>query len=185
MPPKTKISKDMILDAAFQLVRENGPEAINARCIAQRLNCSTQPIMYNFKTIEELRQEIYVLADGYHTNYIMSFDEKKAMPILAIGVNYIRFGYEEKNLFKFLFQTNQFDGFDMIELLSDPGLTGLFDIVADNMKSDPSEVKELFQKMFIMAHGYASLFANNALKYDEETCIRDLGYVFSNAIKKS
>ncbi len=184
MPPKTKVSKEMILDTAFKIAREEGDEAINARRIAECLNCSTQPIMYNFKTIEELKQEVYIIADEYHTNYIMSFEGKKVMPLLAIGLNYIRFGYEEKNLFRFLFQTNQFSGMNLNALFSDPALAGLLDMVAGSMKGDSSLVKELFRKMFIMAHGYASLFANNALEYDEDACSNDLSYVFIDVTKK-
>lgn len=62
MPPKPKITKQMILDASFAIAREQGYELINARTIAEKLNCSTQPVMYNFKTIEEIREETYRLA---------------------------------------------------------------------------------------------------------------------------
>lgn len=40
--PKAKISEDMIVDAALQVAREEGAESINARTVAERLNCSTQ-----------------------------------------------------------------------------------------------------------------------------------------------
>ncbi|MCM1127291.1 MAG: TetR/AcrR family transcriptional regulator [Lachnospiraceae bacterium] len=180
MPPKIKISKEHILDAAFQIVREEGHETVNARTVAERLNCSTQPIMYNFKTIEELKQEVYKIADQYHTDYLMNLDGQELMPLLAVGLNYIRFGHEEKNLFRFLFQTNQFSGLDLDALISDRSLTELLNMTADAAKCDSSSVKELFRKIFIMAHGYASLYANNALKYDPEACRNDLCYVFAS-----
>lgn len=183
MAPKTKVSKKMILDTAFAIVREEGDEAINARRIAERLNCSTQPIMYNFKTIEELKQEVHAMADEYHTNYIMSFEGKEVMPLLAVGLNYIRFGYEEKNVFRFLFQTNQFSGMNLNALFSDSSLAELLEMVAGAMNVDSLLAKELFRKMAVMAHGYASLFANNALEYDEDTCSSDLSYVFASAVK--
>ena len=44
MPPKARITRDMILDAAFDLVRAEGHEALNVRTLAKRLGCSTQPI---------------------------------------------------------------------------------------------------------------------------------------------
>lgn len=55
MPPKAKITKDMIIDAAFEIARKTGAENINARTVSQKLNCSTQPVMYHFATIEELK----------------------------------------------------------------------------------------------------------------------------------
>ena len=48
MPPKAKVTKDMIIDAAFEVARESGVENINARTVAKKLNCSTQPVMYHF-----------------------------------------------------------------------------------------------------------------------------------------
>lgn len=184
MPPKTKISREMILEAAFQLVREEGDEALNARRIAECLECSTQPIMYNFRTIEELRQEVYKIADEFHTGYIMSVEGKEESPLLAIGLNYIRFGYEEKNLFRFLFQTNQFSGMDLNALFVDPALTGVLEIIAGSMKEDLASAEVLFRKIAVIAHGYASLLANNGLEYDEDACSKDLTDVFMSAMKE-
>lgn len=55
MPPKAKITKDMVIDAAFEVAREIGTENINARTVSKKLNCSTQPVMYHFATIDELK----------------------------------------------------------------------------------------------------------------------------------
>lgn len=54
MPPKPKITRDMVVDAAFEVARKTGAENINARTVSKKLNCSTQPVMYHFATIEAL-----------------------------------------------------------------------------------------------------------------------------------
>ena len=51
MPPKAKITKEMIIDAAFEITRESGIEAVNARTISEKLGCSTQPVMYHINSI--------------------------------------------------------------------------------------------------------------------------------------
>ena len=66
MPPKAKITKEMVIDAAFEVARETGAENINARTVSKKLNCSTQPVMYHFATIEELKKAAYKKADWYH-----------------------------------------------------------------------------------------------------------------------
>ena len=43
MPAKVKVTKEMVIDAAFTVARETGAENINARTVSERLNCSTQP----------------------------------------------------------------------------------------------------------------------------------------------
>ena len=52
MPPKAKVTREMIIDAAFEIIRNTGVETVNARTVSKELNCSTQPVMYHFKTIE-------------------------------------------------------------------------------------------------------------------------------------
>ena len=116
MPPKVKITKEMIIDAAFEIARSEGAENINARTVSKKLGCSTQPVMYHFKTIEELKKTVYVKADEYHSEYITNIQSEN--PMKDIGLNYIRFAETEKNLFRFLFQTNEFIGKNICELIN-------------------------------------------------------------------
>lgn len=56
MPAKAKVTKAMIVEAAFAVARETGAENINARTVSERLHCSTQPVMYHFATIEDMKR---------------------------------------------------------------------------------------------------------------------------------
>lgn len=71
MPPKVKITKKMVADASFEVIRANGHENLNARTISEYLGCSTQPVLYSFKTVGEIREAAYEIADGYHTMFIV------------------------------------------------------------------------------------------------------------------
>lgn len=105
MPPKAKNTREMVVDAAFAIAREQGAENINARTVSQRLGCSTQPVMYHFSTIEELKRAVYEKTDWYHTEYLMNIQKPQDGVMLGIGMNYIRFAIKEPNLFRFLFQS--------------------------------------------------------------------------------
>lgn len=102
MPPKVKITKEMIIDAAFEIARSEGAENINARTVSKKLGCSTQPVMYHFKTIEQLKKTVYVKADEYHSEYIANIQSEN--PMKDIGLNYIRFAETEKICFGFYFK---------------------------------------------------------------------------------
>ena len=56
MPPKVKITKEDIINTALSLVRQEGVSAINARCVAAALGCSTQPVFSNFESMEQLQR---------------------------------------------------------------------------------------------------------------------------------
>ena len=53
MPPKIRFSKADILHVAFNITREKGIDAVNARAIAKELGCSTQPVFRAFHTMEQ------------------------------------------------------------------------------------------------------------------------------------
>lgn len=167
MPPKVKISKKMITDAAFDIVKNDGIEKLNARAIAERLKCSTQPIFYHFASIENIKKAVYEKADMYHSEYIMPKGSENISPLTELGLNYIRFGYEEKKLFQFLFQTNQFSGYRLDELIESEELSEILNMVCLEAGCDKESAKELFMKLFIVAHGCASLLANNTIEYDK------------------
>lgn len=177
MPPKVKITRKMIEDASFEIVRKEGHENLNARTIANHLNCSTQPVLYSFRTVDEIREAAYSMADKYHVEYIMP-DETEENPFLTLGLNYVRFGHKEKNLFRFLYQTDKFGGMDIDTLLGNPGLLEILNVVAKEVNCDIDEARELFLTFFSVAHGLASLLANNSMKYDEEQITRMLKKVF-------
>ena len=62
MPPKVKVSKKMVMDASFEVIRTSGHENLNARTIAEHLGCSTQPVLYSFKTMDEIREAAYAMS---------------------------------------------------------------------------------------------------------------------------
>ena len=58
MPPIPIITKQDIIDAGIQLIRENGISSVNARSLAKSLNCSTKPLFRVYKNMEELKKDI-------------------------------------------------------------------------------------------------------------------------------
>ena len=58
MPPKTKYNKEDIVDAAFEIAKEEGFSGITARSVANRLHCSVAPIYVNFATIDDLITDV-------------------------------------------------------------------------------------------------------------------------------
>lgn len=180
MPPKAKITRDMIIDAAFEIARNDGAETINARTVSKKLNCSTQPVMYHFKTIEELKKAVYVKADEFHSAYIA--DIQGQSPMKSIGLQYIRFGEKEKHLFRFLFQTNKFTEKSVSDLTSAKEAEPIFDVIAKTRNIPIEQARVIFKSLFLFAHGYASMFANNDMEYDEETILSDLDLIFNGTL---
>ena len=173
MPPKIKITREMISDAAFQIARQSGWENINARNVARQLNCSTQPVMYHFNTIEEIKKDAYKKADQFHSAYLMNIEGAQE-PMLEIGLNYIRFSVKEPLLFLFLFQSGYGPHTDLLTMIDSPELEPVLQVMMQAMNVSMEKTKEIFATLAIFTHGYASLLANHYMEYDEASASEHL-----------
>ena len=182
MPAKAKVTKEMIVDTAFAIAREAGAENVNARTVSERLRCSTQPVMYHFATIEELKRTVYAKADLYHSEYLMNIKETTKGTALGIGMNYIRFAIEEPHLFRFLFQSDYFSGKTLLELIDADELLPVLSAMQSKLNMSIEQTKKVFLTVFLFAHGYASIIANNSMKYDEDIINAQLDQAYRGAI---
>lgn len=181
MPPKVRITREMIVEAGFAIVREEGAHALNARTIARRLGCSTQPVLYQFASVEDVRKAVYAHADAFHAACIMQGLEESEMPLLTLGQNYIRFAAQEARLFRFLFQSNGLGSGNVMELVNDPSLSPMLDILQQAAGVTPEATRRIFLQLFLTIHGYASLLANNPIPYNENEADLLLGSAFTGA----
>ncbi len=181
MPPKARITKAMVTDAAFEVARSHGIENVNARTVSQRLGCSTQPVMYHFARIEDMKRAAYEKADRFHTEYLMRVAPGQNV-MLGIGVNYIRFAVEETNLFRFLFQSGFALENSVTQMIDSPELEPVLSAMQAGMGLDRERTKAVFLTLAMFVHGYASLIANNGLEFDEEAVKAHLTSAYRGAI---
>ncbi len=164
MPPKVKVTKEDIVNAAVDIVRNSGAVAINARMVASVLNCSTQPVFSNFATMDELRLAVVEKADMLCQEYIRREMEKGKYPIYkASGMAYIRFAKEEKELFKLLYMRDRSGE-------SIPKKAELADemesIVHENTGLHGTDAQLFHLEMWAYVHGIATMFATGFLALD-------------------
>lgn len=179
--PKAKISREMVVDAAFEVARTMGAENVNARTVSDRLGCSTQPVMYHFARIEEMKRAVYDKADAFHTEYLMNIDPHKGV-MLSIGLNYIGFAIKEPYLFRFLFQSGFAVGNTLLEMIDSEELLPVLTAMQGAMEMDMAQTKEVFLTIALFAHGYASIIANNSLDYDEKVVAKHLEQAYRGAV---
>lgn len=167
MPPSVRIKKEDIVEEALRLVREKGMEDLNARELAARLHCSTQPIFSNFASMEELGDAVMDRAYRYYMGYIERGMQDTAYPLYkASGMAYIRFAVEERNLFRLLFMRDR-SGEEITENRED--IAPLIALIAKNNGFSEDEAYRFHLEMWLFVHGIASMIATSYLMWDEET----------------
>lgn len=178
MPKKPTTTKEDMIEGAFRLVREKGHEALTVRNLASFLGCSTQPIMYQFPDTDVLKDLTYRKADSFHSEYILAGTD-----LLDIGIRYIRFAKEEPQLFRFLFQSGRFSGLSLEDLIMAPETAEVLVAVSSEEELSAEEAAAFFEPLVAVVHGYASLIANNAMKYDPDA-IRNALMMIAEGIER-
>ncbi len=176
MPPKIKVHREDILSAGVEIVRQEGVQALNARRLASRLGCSTQPIFSNFATMEELRQGVITQAHDLYLTYLSQAGQASAYPpYKASGMAYIRFAQEEKNLFHLLFMRDRSQ-----ESLAQ-GEEDLLCQVKRVQQATGLSAQAAYRfhlEMWIFVHGIATMLATGYLPWDWQNIDQMLTDVF-------
>ena len=108
MPPKVRFTREEIIRAALDITRESGPEALTARSLAARLDCSAKPIFGLFRSMDEVQQEVLKAGYQFYGEAIArAMESGEYPPYKASGMAYIDFARREKHLFRLLFMRNR------------------------------------------------------------------------------
>ena len=182
MPPKIKVTKEDVINAAVDIVRSSGAQAINARTIASVLNCSTQPVFSNFASMDELRLAVVERADLLCQEYMQREVDRGEFPAYkANGMAYIRFAKEEKELFKLLYMRDRSS-----ELI--PETTEQTDkmesIVHNNTGLNGVDVKLFHLEMWAYVHGIASMCATGFVDLNWELISKMLSDAYQGLRKQ-
>ncbi len=156
MPRKVTVLKEDILQAAFDMTREEGVTLVTARRLAAKAGCSTQPIFRVYKNMEEVWEAVFIKTVDFFEDFYAGFPKDYDTPFVNLGVAYIQFAQEYGNLFQMLFVGQKRYGKSLYDLIN--GQTGaigkeISKAAADGCK-DPGN---LFMKMWIFIHGAACM----------------------------
>lgn len=166
MPPKFLFTKEEIVAAALDLVRESGTEALTARALAAKLNCSVKPIFGLFTGMEEVQAEVRTAAYRLYQNTIITAQsDGKYPPYKASGMAYICFARNEKALFKLLFMCDRSN-----ETIPEDreAVKPLLELLEVKLGIGEDEAYLFHLEMWIYVHGIATMLATDYLNWDEE-----------------
>lgn len=170
-------TREQIVDAAFQLLRQKGWAAVTARTIARVLGSSTMPIYSHLRSIDELEKELQVKARHLLKEYQQRSYTQEVLLNLAFG--YVVFARDEKMLFRFLY-------FEKPESYDLEGNGEMKEIFLSEFGEDSAEGQELaklkeaghetvIRYAWIFTHGLAMLINSEAIGSASDQLI--MGYL--------
>jgi len=162
MAPRTKFTKEQIIDAAFDIVISDGIDSITIRKVAEKMGSSIAPIYVNFKDVGELIQAVIHRGVEIGNQFIM--EQNTGNPFHDIGRASLRFAKEYPVLFRDLVMksNHHMNHYEdemsvLLELMKkDPDLEGFND----------EELKDILLKMRVFQTGLSVMAANGLLPKD-------------------
>ena len=192
MPPKPRFTREEMVEAGLELVRQKGAEALTARELADVLGCSARPIFTAFENMEELRGEVKKAAHKLISNYAneaMEYDP----PFKKAGMQIILFASREPNLFKMIFMSSSDKPTSFDEVFSaHTGNNKFEEVISKAYSLSSKEARYLFEHMWIYTYGISVLCALNQCNFSDAELSNLLGveylslldYVRNNNIEK-
>ena len=170
MPPKTRITRTAVEEAAVALVRRCGVEGLNARALAGALGCSTQPVFSRFSSMEEVRAAVIRRADECYNAMVETELGRARYPAYkASGMAYITFAREEKELFKLLFMRSRSGE----EREKDEGdIVPIIEMIRKNTGLKDAEARLFHLEMWAFVHGLAVMAATDYCMLDRDLISR-------------
>ena len=134
MPPNAKFTKNEIIKAALDLVREEGISSLTARALGARLGSSARPIFTVFQSMDDVHQAVIDSAKELYKQYIQK-GLSETIAFKGVGKQYILFSIQEPKLFQLLFMAEHEDV---------PTLTRVLPLIDDNYSDILLSIKESY-----------------------------------------
>lgn len=184
MPPKPKYTREEIIDAAFEMVRENGIESLVARELGKRMGTSSSPIFTAFKNMEELQTEVRIKAlkefeacVSDAVNYTPAFKH--------VGEKMIEFAAKEPKLFQLIYlQEHEESKRYMDYVMEELGET--VEVCITVMQKDYAltyeDAKRLFAQIWMHTFAICVLVAGKVCHFTQDEISEMLSHEFQGAL---
>ena len=180
MPRSVQITKEKILTAALDVLIREGYSVVSIKSIARELNCSTQPIAWQFGNMDNMREALTKEAVTYANKKMMPTSTDCIEAFWQIGYGYINLAFDTPNLFRFVYMGESKNycrgGFNSI--LTDKGNAVLIDKLYPYLNISKEQADMLFHRMIVYTHGIVSLVVAGVLNCTKEqvySIVKDFG----------
>ncbi len=181
MPAKKLITRQKIIDTAFQIVQRDGMDSLNMRNLAKMCNCSTQPIYLSFKNAEELKSALErKIAEEFENFINIQISAGEFPEYKAIGMGYIKFAAEQPELFKYLFMRKRGN-----EGYGNESFDKATFSIMKNYGLYKNDAAKLHVEMWVFIHGIATMFVTGYLNWDWQTVSEMVSDVFKGLTAKN
>lgn len=155
--PKQRITKEMVVDAAFEIARNSGMEQVMVKNIADKIGCSVQPIYSYCKNMDGLRQDVIQQVNRFIQGYVVKHINKDDL-FRSTGKSYIQLAQEEPHLFRIFILHQREEISSLNDLYQSEANPHTAEIIAKELNISVERAKQLHLNMLIYTIGIGTIF---------------------------
>ena len=175
MGRKVRITREMILAAAYEILDESGIGAVGIKAIAEKLGCSTQPVSWVFGSMKELKKELfrYANARAYEALPEQMAGKNAIDAFFASGIYYISIACDHPNVFRFITVDDPMDTIgepvrDNKSIFSFQFDADAANLLAEEYDVPPETIDNTVRDIVIYAHGLAVMMMHDSFRLPKE-----------------
>lgn len=156
--PKQRITKEMVVDAAFEIARKDGIEKATVKTIAEKLGCSVQPIYSYCKNMDGLKNDVAEKARTFILAEVGKTVDRNDL-FYSTGHAYIQIAKNEPHIFRmYLFQERK-NVSSLDDIYCSETNPNVSRIIAENLNISISAAKRLHLNMLIYTIGIGTIYS--------------------------
>lgn len=180
--PKQRITKEMVVDVAFEIARRSGMEKVMVKSIADELGCSVQPIYSYCTNMDGLREDVGNKARSFIEEYIVSHIDNNDM-FRSTGRAYIQLAKEEPHILKIFLSQERKNVSSLKDIYETETNPQIAEVIAKALGISLPCARQLHLNMLIYTIGLGTIFSVSSpgIPIDEIFAQQDQAYqVFTN-----
>ncbi len=183
MPPKTKFTREQVIETSYEIVRKKGIKALTFNELRKVFQTSASPFFSLFSSIEEIRAEVYRFAEAKLNKRLE--DALNYQPAFKqLGNTVITYAYEEPNLFELLFMQKSEHPLTIEEIFIDQreDIIDNVRLIQKDYGLSEHDAFFLFKQIWVYCFGICVLCAKGVCKFSPEEINQLIGKQFKATI---
>ena len=173
MARKAQISREIILDTAFQMLVRDGYGAINITALAREIGCSTQPIVWHFGNMNGFRKAFYEYCVDYAKGQFTVWNGSLDDLLTETARGYITIACNMPNLFRFVFADSKeiCSNSNVVQKLQLNNTRKILHMLCQEKNLTEQQAAVFLMNYEFYIHGIASYTASGFVNYSEAEII--------------
>lgn len=168
MPPRQKITKEILLECAAQIAERDGISAVTSRSVAKEVGCSIQPVFSQFPTMEILRQETYDYVCNKAVEEVLLFEQYPDY-FARTSKWVIDLARKKPNLFRLIYLSGRFHGNQLLDVMIDyENNQKMLLKMKEVYQLDYEVCRDILMRCFLLLIGVGTMICENNMDFSDE-----------------